>query len=148
MKIRIIALLVMAPIGAQATQPTTPVTSVGSGHITAAGPWTTTRSITVLMHQEGIDGFFFDARTLWGACVTTAVTKHSGVDYNLSFNFHELDGSFIAGCTTSARDEKCVVPSGANTGEVTGVRGVDLDVDVSLIETPAPRECRIPTKSG
>lgn len=120
---------------------------VASGHISATGSWSNTRSVTVLTWTSGIDGFLFDAADVRGTCITTHTTDNGGIGYNLTFNFHDAARVWVGWCSTGATDERCIVPDRAQTGEVTGVRGVDLDIDVVIVHPPGTEGCRTTTRS-
>jgi hypothetical protein len=111
---------------------------VGRGHITLTGAWTSTRSLTVLLDSDSIDGFFLAAPKP-GTAIGTKTIDHGGRGYNLSINFHRgqpaggAPRQWISGCSTSGAEERnCIVPDGAGTLEITGTQGMDLDVTVFM----------------
>lgn len=115
------------------------------GHITAGGPWTGFRSVTVVTDSDSVDGFFFPAppegwtvqavATRDGSCT---IYNYCLVPYDLNVNWHGpirtlLGRNWLGGCNTSEPEPECTAPADACTGEVTAAKGVDLDVSVRLV---------------
>lgn len=145
----ILVALLSAPITHARAQ-----TDLGSGHITAGGPWIGFRSLTVLQDRDSVDGFFLDVPPeLWGETLSARVTRNgSALPYALSMNFHgSTPGTFgrnwLGGCVGYLIDEKgeanlaadidsCLVPTSAVTVELTAYYGTDLDVAVCCAPEP------------
>lgn len=124
---------------------------LGRGHITLGGPWITIRSLTVLLDEDSIDGFFLELEPEhWGETLAAEVVRNgSGFPYSLSMNFHgSQEGTFgrnwLGGCVGYVIDDQgeldlaadidaCTVPDGAVTVEMTAFWGADLDVAVLLL---------------
>ena len=117
------------------------------GTVTLGGPWIAARSTTVLLDEDGPDGFFCEAPSD-GVVATRVVSNPSGGPYALSLNFHgrergALGRRWLGGCSGTAVDQeglhlhadigRCPIPPGATTLEVTAYYGAALEVAVYLV---------------
>jgi hypothetical protein len=68
------------------------------------------------------------------------VTENGGIGYNPTFNFHDPGRVWLGGAAPVLGTRSASAPKGrrSRTGEVTGTRGIDLDIDVVARCTTSP----------